>query len=43
MFDINITDQMLNLSNNDADIAIRAAAELPEQVVARRLGEHRFI
>ena len=43
MFDMNITDQMLNLSNNDADIAIRAAAELPEQVVARRLGEHRFI
>ena len=43
MFDMNVTDKVLNLSNNDADIAIRAAAELPDQVVARRLGEHRFI
>ena len=34
---------MLSLSSNDADIAIRAAADLPDQVVARRLGDHSFV
>ena len=43
MFDLNITDQVLSLSSNDADIAIRAAAVLPDQVVARRLGGHNFV
>ena len=33
-FDLNITDQTLSLSSNDADIAIRATSDLPEQVVA---------
>ncbi len=42
-FDLNITDQVLSLSSNDADIAIRAAANLPDQVVARRLGDHSFV
>lgn len=42
-FDLNITDQVLSLSSNDADIAIRAAAQLPDQVVARRLGDHSFV
>ena len=43
MFDLNITDQVLSLSSNDADIAIRAAADLPDQFVARRLGDHSFV
>ena len=43
VFDLNITDQVLSLSSNDADIAIRAAAVLPDQVVARRLGDHSFV
>ena len=42
-FDLNITDQILSLSSNDADIAIRATSDLPDQVVARRLGKHNFI
>ena len=42
-FDLNITDQTLSLSSNDADIAIRATSDLPEQVVARRLSKHNFI
>jgi len=42
-FDLNVTDQMLNLSNNDADIAIRATSNLPDQVVARQLSKHNFI
>lgn len=42
-FDLNITDQTLSLSSNDADIAIRATSDLPDQVVARRLSEHNFI
>ena len=42
-FDLNITDQTLSLSSNDADIAIRATSDLPDQVVARRLIEHNFI
>ena len=43
VFDLNITDQVLSLSSNDADIAIRAAAVLPDQVIARRLGDHSFV
>ena len=42
-FDLNITDQTLSLSSNDADIAIRATSDLPGQVVARRLSKHNFI
>ena len=42
-FDLNITDQTLSLSSNDADIAIRATSDLPDQVVARRLRKHNFI
>lgn len=41
-FDLNITDQVLSLSSNEADIAIRAASDLPDHVVARRLGDHTF-
>ncbi len=42
-FDVSLTDQVVNLSGNDVDIAIRAASTLPEQVVARRLGDHKFV
>lgn len=42
-FDLNITDQMINLSGNEVDIAIRAASDLPDQVVARRLCDHKFV
>ena len=41
-FDLNITDQVLSLSSNEADIAIRAASDLPDHVIARRLGDHTF-
>ena len=42
-FDLNFTDQVINLAGNDVDIAIRAASALPDQVVARRLGDHKFL
>jgi len=42
-FDVNLTDQVINLASNDADIAIRAATTLPDNVVARRLSEHHFL
>lgn len=42
-FDVSLTDQVINLSSNDADIAVRAASTLPDQFVARRLGEHEFV
>jgi len=42
-FDVNLTDQVINLASNDVDIAIRAASNLPEQAVARRLGDHEFV
>ena len=42
-FDLNITNQILSLSNNEADIAIRASAALPDQVIARRLCGHTFV
>ena len=42
-FDVNLTDQVINLASNDVDIAIRAASNPPEQVVARRLGDHEFV
>jgi len=42
-FDVNLTDQVVNLASNDADIAIRAATTLPDNVVARRLSDHHFL
>ena len=42
-FDVSFTDQVINLSGNDVDIAIRAASTLPDQVVARRLCDHEFV
>ena len=42
-FDVNFTDEVISLASNDVDIAIRAAATLPDQVVARRLDDHDFV
>ena len=42
-FDVNFTDQVISLSSNDVDIAIRAASTLPDQVVARRLSDNAFV
>jgi len=42
-FDVSLTDQVVSLAGNEVDIAIRAAATLPEQAVARRLGDHQFV
>ncbi len=42
-FDVNFTDEVINLASNEVDIAIRAASTLPEQLVARRLGDHDFV
>ena len=41
-FDVNFTDEVISLASNDVDIAIRASATPPEQVVARRLDDHDF-
>ena len=42
-FDVNFTDQVINLASNDVDIAIRAVSTLPDQVIARRLADHDFV
>lgn len=42
-FDVHLTDQVVNLSGNEVDIAIRATSKLPDQSVARRLGDHEFV
>jgi len=42
-FDVNLTDEVVNLASNDADIAIRAVTNLPDNVIARRLSDHRFL
>ena len=41
--DVNLTDHVINLASNDADIAIRSASTLPDNVVARRLCDHQFL
>lgn len=42
-FDVNFTDQVINLASNNVDIAIRAASTLPDQVAVRRLRDHDFV
>lgn len=42
-FDLNFTDQVINLASNDADIAIRSVSTLPDSTVARRLCDHYFV
>ncbi len=41
--DVQLTDDVYNLAQNDVDIAIRATATLPDRAVARRLADGRFI
>ena len=40
--DMNMTDDILDLSSHALDIAIRSTAKLPENLVARKLFDHRF-
>lgn len=42
-FDVNFTDEVINLAGNEVDIAIRTASSLPDHVVARRLRDHDFV
>lgn len=41
--DVELTDRYLDLSAGDIDVAIRATADPPEYLVARRLHAHRFV
>lgn len=41
--DVQLTDEVYNLAQNDVDIAIRATANPPDRAVARRLADGRFI
>ncbi|MCO4762263.1 MAG: LysR family transcriptional regulator [Myxococcales bacterium] len=41
--DVELTDRYLDLSTGDIDIALRATADPPEYLVARRLHTHRFV
>jgi DNA-binding transcriptional LysR family regulator len=43
VLDIELTDQVSNMANNDVDIAIRATATLPSRSVARKVSENDFI
>lgn len=39
VIDIELTDQLYNLANNEVDIAIRATAELPDRAIAKKLAD----
>ncbi len=41
--DVELTDRYLDLSTGDIDIALRATADPPDYLVARRLHPHRFV
>jgi DNA-binding transcriptional LysR family regulator len=41
--DVELTDRYLDLSTGDIDIALRATADPPDYLVARRLHAHRFV
>lgn len=45
VIDIELTDQVYNLANNEVDIAVRAAAELPDRAIARKLtnADHQLV
>ena len=43
VLDVELTDRVLNLANNETDIAIRATGTLPERSVAHRLSDNRFV
>lgn len=39
MIDIELTDQLYNLAQNEVDIAIRATADLPDRAIAKKLAD----
>ena len=41
--DVELTDEITSLTQNNVDIAIRATATLPERAVARKLADGRFV
>jgi len=41
--DLELSDRYLDLSTGDIDLAVRATADPPEYLVARRLHAHRFV
>jgi len=41
--DVELTDQISDLAQNEVDIAIRATAKLPDRAVARKLADGQFI
>lgn len=41
--DVEFTDRYLDLSTGEVDVALRATADPPEYMVARRLHSHRFV
>jgi len=41
--DLELTDRYLDLSTGDIDLAVRATADPPEYLIARRLHAHRFV
>jgi DNA-binding transcriptional LysR family regulator len=41
--DVELTDQISNLAQNEVDIAIRATSNLPERSVARKLTDGQFV
>lgn len=43
IIDIELTDKLVNLSQNEVDIAIRSTANPPERSVARKLSNNNFI
>jgi DNA-binding transcriptional LysR family regulator len=43
ILDIELTDKVSDISQNEVDIAIRASSVLPERAVARKLSDNRFL
>ena len=43
ILDLELTNQLADVTQNEVDIAIRATAELPDRVVAKRLCDNEFL
>lgn len=43
VIDIDMTDQVLSLANNEVDLAVRTTGVLPERAVARKLNDNHFV
>lgn len=41
--DLELTDQVSNLTNNDVDLAVRGTANPPDRLVARKLSDNEFV